>query len=187
MLRFLMAFMIAAVAFAVKPVLAGERSDQVKLQMLYDQAAQAISDHDVKKLLSFMDPNIEFIGTNSKRTDLEKYKFNVNKAFKNTRNNNIVFDIKDMHIDSGKATVYLHVSYHFEYYEKTAKEWIPVITKNTVDETWEKKSNAWKLVRSKTLIHKEAVDPKWLAMKKKLMYDTGKLLLPCNFSFNGCH
>jgi hypothetical protein len=72
MLRFLLLFMIAAMSFAADPVLAGERSDKVKLQMLYDQFSQAVSDRDVNKMWSFMDPEVEFIDTNSKQKTLDK-------------------------------------------------------------------------------------------------------------------
>ena len=190
MLHFLLVFMIAAMSFAADPVLAGERSDMVKLQMLYDRFSQAVSDRDVNKMWSFMDPEVEFIDTNSKHKTLEKYKSDIDKTFKDTRNNNIVFDLKDIQVADQKASIYLDAIYRYEYYDKKAKDWVPVIITNTVDETWEKKSNVWKLVRSKQLRHQEAIDPQWIAEKQKRLDEAVRLhkliTTPCNSSLNGC-
>lgn len=65
------------------------RSEIVALQKIYDQLSQAMADQDTAKVMSFIDPEAEFIDPQSNRTTAAQYRADYEKFFAVTKDNKV--------------------------------------------------------------------------------------------------
>ena len=186
MIRFGMLIVFGAALLASGRAYTVGQADNVELQKSYDQISQAIADHDADKLMMFVAPNAEFIDVHSKRKTADRFKADVAEAFSVSRNNDIKFTLKNIQIGGDKATIYLESVYRVELLDRETKQWIPVIYTSTDEAVWEKNGGVWKLTRSQELRHQETVDPEYVAHIRQNLDHARSLLMPCNFSSNGC-
>jgi len=186
------ALMLAvAPALSAGPCLAGQdRGSMIVLEKLYDQQDQALANSDVEKLLSFVDPDsYVFIDEKGKRWSFPEYRDTLRNVMSNRRHIDQTTRIKDVQTQDGKLVAYIEEAARYELKDET-DGWVPVNETMTAEETWDNKQGEWKIVLTKTLRSRLAIDEQWLKRKQAIIEGWQKaresVINGCNFSINGC-
>jgi hypothetical protein len=109
----------------------------------------------------------------------------IRKDVADQRNIDQTTKIKDVQTENGQIVAFIEHVERFDFNDPKLK-WIPMNATSTSEETWEKKGAEWKLVLTKTLRLRVAVDEQWLAERKKIIDRSNSSIYLCNLSPNGC-
>ena len=163
-------------------------------QILYDQYDQSFSNHDVKQLLDFYDPSFTLVDVKGKRIGFAEYRKQETDTFNNAqlRNFKKKTTIKDVQLQRSQLVVYYEAEMHFEYQDQKSG-WESLIQTSSGETTWQRTGGRWKLVMGHVLRTNLGLDPQWAAMRRQQLENSLKavdrassVLVPCNYSYNGC-
>ena len=166
----------------------------VVLEKLYDQQDQAFANLDVEKLLSFVDSDsYTFVDEKGKRLSFSEYRDALRKVLASRRNINQTTKVKDAQVHDGKMVAYIEEVGQFEIKDEENR-WAPVNETMTSEEIWENKRGEWKIVLTKTLRLRQAIDENWLAARNRVKQEISdgwynarrSMIYNCNYSTNGC-
>jgi hypothetical protein len=186
-MRMLVRLTIAAImVVGAAGAASSQSSNSVVVEKLYDQIDQALANTNIDGYLSFFDPDrYVFVDEKGKSMSFVEYVEMTRKNLGNARNIDETTKIKDVQTDNGRMVAYIEQVVRFEFNDPQGK-WIPMNATSTSEDTWEKKGVEWKLVSSKTLRLRSAVDAQWLADQKKIIDRWNSAIYLCNLSANGC-
>jgi hypothetical protein len=183
----LVRFTIAAImVVGAAGAASSQSSNSVVVEKLYDQIDQALANSNIDGYLSFFDPDrYVFVDEKGKSMSFVEYVEMTRKNLGNARNIDETTKIKDVQSDNGRMVAYIEQVVRFEFNDPQGK-WVPMNATSTSEDTWEKKGAEWKLVSSKTLRLRSAMDAQWLADQKKIIDRWNSAIYLCNLSANGC-
>lgn len=164
------------------------QSPTVIAEELYDQWDQSYANHDLDQVLSFLDPSsYTLIDAKGKRLSFVQYRQSMLDLFtlSKFRSLNTSTEVRDVQEQAGRLVVYYKNEFHYEYHDQR-QGWVPMIDTSTGLETWERKGSRWKVVMTRTLRDDLKVDPEWQAARLKELDAERSMLMPCNYSYNGC-
>lgn len=170
------------------------QSPTIVAEKLYDQYDQSWANHDLKQVLDYYDPSFTMVDAKGKRlgyADLRKQQTDTfyNKQIRNFERKTT---IKDVQLQAGRLVVYYAVEMRFQYQDQKSG-WETLLDTSTGEATWQKTGDRWRLLTGHVLRASLGLDPQWAAARRqqlennlKAVQRASSVLVPCNYSANGC-
>lgn len=150
-------------------------------QKLYDQLDQAIANNDLSRLLGFYDSSFISSDQRGNRLAYAEWRRKIEKALPLFRRIDPRTTAEDVQVEGNRMVVYYKSEWSFEFHDQRYG-WIPEISKETGEDTWERKGGQWKLVRETVFRVERQVDPTWAAREKQSL-DDARAIINCS---GGC-
>jgi hypothetical protein len=118
-------------------------------ESLCAQVDQAYANQNVNQVLGFYDSSYVKIDHLGKRMTFEELRKFTEWEFAFVRNMNLRTTVEGVQLEGGRMVVYYEREMHFEFNDqRNGDGWVSQTDKSTGEETWERKSGKWKLIRS---------------------------------------
>ena len=171
------------------------QSPTIVAQKLYDQYDQSWVNHDLNKMLSFIDPSYSATDESGKHMGFAEYRKQQTGLFHDATLRFVgrKTTIKDVQQPQpGRIVVYYESEVHIQH-QRPQVGWEPYIMTGSVEATWQKSGDQWKLVTNHILRTSTTLDPQYAASRQqdlqnrlRAVQHAGDSVRACTYSYNGC-
>jgi hypothetical protein len=141
------------------------QAPRVVAQRLEDQVDQSYANHDLNQVLGFFDSSYVLTDERGKRQTFVEFRKELEKTFSRVRKMNSGTVVDDVQSEAGRMVVHWKGEMRYEAnYEADNVHygWVPMISKESGEDTWERKGGQWKLVRQTIDRADKQFDPSWV-------------------------
>jgi len=193
MSRTVKASMFALAALALSMACSAQ-SPTIIAQKLYDQVDQSWANHDLNKVLSFLDPSYTTIDATGKRISYAEFRKQTTDNFHDPalRIISMKTTVKDVQQPQpGRIVVYFDAETHIQHLRQQVG-WEPYTITGSAESTWQKMGDQWKLVANHVLRTNTTLDPQYAASRQQQLQDRLRAIQragdqrACTYSYNGC-
>jgi ketosteroid isomerase-like protein len=144
------------------------QSPRMIAQKLADQYDQAYANQDLNRVLGFYDSSYVLTDSQGKRWAFAEWRKDLEQPLAVYRHIHMNTTAEDVQLEGGRMVVYAKSESHFEFHDKSGG-WVPMISKGTVETTWERKSDQWKMVRTTSIHYDVQVDPEYVKFQNDMI------------------
>jgi hypothetical protein len=151
------------------------QAPKVIANKLYAQWDQATASNDLSRMLGFVDSSYIDTDQRGNRAAYAEWRKKLEQALPLLRRVSAKTTVEDVQLEGNRMVVYTKSEMHFEFHEQSYG-WVPEIYEGSGEDTWERKSGQWKLVRGTTFRAVRQADPNWAAREKRSLDDARDII-----------
>jgi len=116
-------------------------------QKLYHQMDEAYANQDLNQVLGFVDLSIIITDERGKHRTPAEFRRQLERVFTGSRRMNPTTILQDVQLEADRMIVHYKGEMHFESHDPFG-DCIPMISEEAGEDTWQRRGDRWKLVRS---------------------------------------